>query len=367
MAFEVQRIQPEDDSEIVELLNLVFNGWPQFDLEYTPLEHWRWKFLDKPQGKMISVKTVSDGNIVGCYHGVEMNVKIGEDLVLSSNGVDVAVHPDYRRMGMYSKMNAARLKLRVAEGARLGVWTSGNPILIDHQINPDSFVFPKPLARLVRIRDIDLHLKQTPTDHKQLYKTGHRIIQAINRAYNMLKPDIALNENIQITEIKHFGDKIDEFWEKVSASYSYIMERDKTFLNWRYCDPRGGEYHVCIAEEEENILGFCVYRINKKEVDYPQAYIIDLLTLPRRRDVREILVKHAVDYIDKSGINIIRSLNVKDNTIFRTLKKFGFVDSRMEQYVAVSPRAMTANEVMKLHHDILTKKLHFVYGDFDTI
>jgi len=30
-----------DEEEIVEFLQLVFEGWPKFDLSCTPLEHWK--------------------------------------------------------------------------------------------------------------------------------------------------------------------------------------------------------------------------------------------------------------------------------------------------------------------------------------
>lgn len=39
----------------------------------------------------------------------------------------------------------------------------------------------------------------------------------------------------------------------------------------------------------------------------------------------------AVDFLDSDGVNIIRSLNVSDSQLERILKKYGFVDNRMER------------------------------------
>jgi hypothetical protein len=124
---------------------------------------------------------------------------------------------------------------------------------------------------------------------------------------------------------------------------------------------------VYLAEDGDQILGYCVCRINRYKPKYHVGYIVDLLTLPDRNDVAETLVRHTVNFLDDSGVNIIRSLNVKHNQIDKCLKKFGFVDSRIKQYVGISPREMNRAEIRSLSQNILMKKVHFVYGDFDTI
>jgi GNAT superfamily N-acetyltransferase len=367
MSCKVQRIQPGDEREIVELLDLVFEGWPKFDLNHTSLEHWEWKFLDNPRVLNIDIKAVSDGKIVGCYHGVDMRVKIGEDLVHVNNGVDVAVHPDYRKLGIYRKMNKRRIKLRVENGAQIGVWSSGNPIIIKSPTNPDRFVFPKPLPILVRIRNPGLHYRVNPSGKSFIIKLGFRILRFINEINNVFKPKSQENPDICVSEIHSFDDRIAKFWDEVSVSYSFIVERSREYLNWRYCDTRGGDYTVFLAEEDARIVGYCVCRINRIKTEYPEGFFVDLLTLPDRIDVVEKLVKRTMDCLDNEGVNIIRGLTVRNSQFERILKKYGFVDSRMEQYVAVSPRGMNVDEIKLVSREILMKDLHFVYGDFDWI
>jgi hypothetical protein len=46
--FVVRPYQAGDEKEIVELLRMVFDGWPHFDLNCSSVDHWKWKHLDKP-------------------------------------------------------------------------------------------------------------------------------------------------------------------------------------------------------------------------------------------------------------------------------------------------------------------------------
>ena len=39
---DIRTYIPGDEVQIVNLLNVVFNGWPRFDVE-SSLEYWKWK------------------------------------------------------------------------------------------------------------------------------------------------------------------------------------------------------------------------------------------------------------------------------------------------------------------------------------
>ena len=76
-------------------------------------------------------------------------------------------------------------------------------------------------------------------------------------------------------------------------------------MNWRFCDSRGGNYVVKMAEENGSILGYIILRINKIREDYPIGYIVDLLTLPERLDVVSDLISNSVNYFDVNDVNAI--------------------------------------------------------------
>jgi len=50
--------------------------------------------------------------------------------------------------------------------------------------------------------------------------------------------------DFEVNNINKFDYKVDELWASVNDYFKYIVVRDKNFLNWRYCDPRGGIYYI---------------------------------------------------------------------------------------------------------------------------
>ena len=119
-----------------------------------------------------------------------------------------------------------------------------------------------------------------------------------------------------IEEVKCIDERIEMFWNGIKDHYSFIVNRSKEDLNWRYCDPRAGCFVVKQAEEGGRILGYSALRVNRYREDYPVGFIVDLLTLPNRLDVADALVKDAVRYFDDENINIVNYQVVKNHLVY---------------------------------------------------
>src|SRR3990170_8604053 len=79
--YSIRPYESGDEEDIVELLKLVFNGWPNFDLDCGPVDHWRWKYLHSPAGKSLIYVGESEGDIVGSSHTYTVNLKMGERIL----------------------------------------------------------------------------------------------------------------------------------------------------------------------------------------------------------------------------------------------------------------------------------------------
>ena len=100
---EYRLYEKGDEEEIVDLLFQIFKGWPKYDLPVSPLEHWKWKFLDNPYGSIIAL-SCDNNKIVGCQHILLKNIKVGNNEYQSGIGVDIALHPDYRGRGIANSL-----------------------------------------------------------------------------------------------------------------------------------------------------------------------------------------------------------------------------------------------------------------------
>jgi len=101
-------IAPGEEAKVLELLETVFDGWPKHPINCSPLEYWYWKYRDAPL-KLTNITIVkTNGKIIGCNHGIYHKVKLFQKSLLSTIGSDSATHPEYRKMGVYTKGNDLR-------------------------------------------------------------------------------------------------------------------------------------------------------------------------------------------------------------------------------------------------------------------
>lgn len=118
-------------------------------------------------------------------------------------------------------------------------------------------------------------------------------------------------------------------------------------------------------KEEGKILGYCILRINRYREDYPLGCIVDLLTLPDRRDVAAALIADATRYFDDQDINIVLSMIIKNHPYERSFGRCGFLDSRIKLNLFYTILGMEG-ETDKLK-EVSADRIHFSYGDIDYV
>jgi len=362
--YVVRAYQPGDDRKIVELLDLVFGGWPKFDFGFSPLEHWKWKYQDNPLKLSQIAVGESDNRIISCEHSFPLRIKIGDKVCLAHHSGDLAVHPDFRRMAASEKMRELLVQMREKAGSSLVYFVTFNPILIE-SLSKFYRRFPYKVITFIRIHDIGLHLRKMPIEYASVKKYYFQLVKLMNRFRGTSQHYTPSSYNFQIREIAAFDNSINVFWEEIKNHYDFIIERSRDFLNWRYFDARGGDYLVKIAEKDSKILGYVVLRINKHQKDYPLGYVVDLLTLPNRLDVAHALVADAVDYFANNNINVIYCLVIKHHPYQTSLERNGFV-TRREEAPFFYKESAKVEEPRKFKIDS-PGRIHFAYGNFDAI
>jgi hypothetical protein len=363
----IGQYQQGDENKIVGLLETVFDGWPHFDLSCSPIDHWRWKYEDNPLGmRAITVGKIGD-KVVSCTHGFYLRAKVGEESLMAEQGTDLAVDKGYRGSGLYQKMIDFNLALNKKTHVDMDYWLSNNPVVIKNSQRNNYPQFPHAVRHMIKIRDIDLHVKMAHSENKIAKKYGYITLKTLNQSKNSLFPPNAGRPtlNFEISEITTFDSGIETFWNEVKNKYSFIIERDLNYLKWRYCDRRGGEYAIREASDRGRILGYSVLRINRYNREYPEGFIVDLLTLPDRLDVADALVRDADEYFSEKNINIVHSLAIEGHKYSRLLKRRSFFRHYVKDILFYAPlRALGGIRDFKAAP---SDKLHFMWGDLDWI
>jgi hypothetical protein len=360
---EVRTFQPEEEEKIIELLKLVYDGWPKFDLRCNPSEHWRWKYQANLLKMSQIVVGVSHNLIIGCSHSLLSRVKIGNRVFLSSQGGDAAVHPDFKRMAVFKKMIDLKIKMGKESGVQIHYFKT-KPIL-RKSLSKFYYRFPHIVMKFFRIHDVDLHLRKQPVKYAFIYKCGFHLAKLANQCRNTLRLYRPSSYDFHIGQMTHFDERIESFWEEIKDHYNFIIERSRDYLNWRYCDLRGGDYLVKIAQTDTKILGYMVLRINRYQIDYPIGYVVDLLTLPNRLDVTNALIEDAINYFDDHHINIILCLIVKNHPCKAILERNGFIMKR--ERISLFYKGYAEVEEFRQFESSSPSNIHFAYGDLDVI
>lgn len=327
-SFTCREYESGDEKQLVELLDLVFGGWPDKDLVCSKVDFWRWKYLDNPIGLKAVVVALDGDRIIGCGHRSYFRVKIGDDVVLCGQGMDVVTHPDYRGRGVFSKLEVLKDNAPANNERLLNYAVHVNPILIEKiKRRDDRVFFPHEILDLVRINDINLHLSQASGFNLQK-KMGFYVLSGFEKfKQTIFRSQGLLDSDFIVEDISFFEESVNDFWDEVKAHYNFILERKQDYLNWRYCDRRAGGYVVKIARKDDQLLGYVVLKINRFKA-YHTGHIIDLLTLPDRDEVLESLLRESVKFFDENDINAVRHWVTIDHPLEKAMRRHGFINSR---------------------------------------
>ncbi len=249
-------------------------------------------------------------------------------------------------------------------GINFTYFVTGNPFLIKSFEKRWSKV-PHLVHNLVRIRDIDWQLREMPIENAWMMKIGFSGAKFLNDVRRKLVSTGSRHSDVKITRFDSFDYRFDEFWDQISPQYNYIVERRRDYLNWRYCDPRAGDFVLHVAEEDDKVKGYCVLRINRYRKEYPVGFIVDLLALSERDDVVNALASNACDYFDGEDVNIVNYQVIQSHRYGKILKNHGFLDSRTRLHLFCHP--FEIEDDFSRIKGIPANEAYFSYGDIDTL
>jgi hypothetical protein len=225
-------------------------------------------------------------------------------------------------------------------------------------------LFPHIIKNLVLIRDIDKQLKEMPMENEVIQKAGYYTSKLLNTLRHLTnsKPSTGA---LEVTEVDFFDERINRFWDAVSKNYDFIVSRGQNYLNWRYLDPRTGDYKVRMILEDNQIIGYSVLRINAYRKEYPVGYIVDLLTVPNRLDAIHTLTKDAIRFFDGKDVNLVNYQVVKGHPNEKVMEGYGFLDSRINisMFIVMDDNS----ELMDTIKNTTPDRVYFSYGDLDTL
>jgi len=278
MPWKIRQYNDEDEDQVIELIKLVYKLTDYRDF-------YRWMVRANPSGHGKIYLAYENENIIGHYLVVPRRRKIGKDIIMDAEAVWAAVHPDYRKQGIFTELgfhtlNDIRNEIPVCTG------------------------FPNIYA-------ITGHLK-----------TGWHFFDI-----PLLKLSIKNKPNINENTVVHkgeFGKEFDEFWKQISKDYSNIVVRDAAYLNYRYLH-KPVDYEFRVIRDKE-VLGFVVL---KKYFD--KSHIVDIFAIDDA--ILSELLSASINFAIENKSKILSCIMMKDGFYYDSLLSNGFDDKERRLFI----------------------------------
>ncbi len=97
-------------------------------------------------------------------------------------------------------------------------------------------------------------------------------------------------------------------------------------LNYRFADPRAGDYTIVVAEQGDRVLGYIIYTSWKQT-----GHVADVLVLPERYDVLESLLVYALEELRCGGNTSAECWRFMYHPYRPVLERLGFDQPRRSQ------------------------------------
>lgn len=350
---------PTDDdvADMADVLALA-HGWPP-ERRAGAEDVLRWKMRSHPLAPEHHLVAEADGRVVATYLKILRPVRVRGRACLARDGVDLAVHPDHQRRGIYSALTEhsfrhldGRLDLAVSYAqhpaverrrAQLGYRPLGNPIRVLMKVlDVGRFVrgkggrLPAPLAGL-RIRALSARAR------------------VASRGASRGRPR---DWDLRVADA--FDPRVDAFFEEAARPFDFIVEKGGPYLRWRYEEAPIGGFRIVLAERDDRLLGFAV--VGRRG---HRGFLADLLALPGRADVAGSLAEEGLRLLAAEGPDAVTCWVPARHPYQPVLRGLGFAPLGGVTGFMWRPLAMGEAELAFLEDPAAA--IHMVLGDSDLV
>jgi N-acetylglutamate synthase-like GNAT family acetyltransferase len=319
-----RRFEENDLDSLLSLLRSTFNGYPSKQI-------WDWKYAKNPHGFPVIWVAEDKGRIIGCYILNPVKLRIGQALVMGAQSVDAAVDDAYRGGGIFKKLAVGAINQATKDGVSF-VYAFPTEIACKGQVRigyHPILIIPK-MFKIFRLSSL---MK------RKIFFDGSFIQKSLNMIDAFQRIRIAKISNkfvngLKVRVIQDFDVRFEAFWQKIwRENSSLLVERDLSYLNWRYMKHPEKNYTTYVCEKNGEIDGYIVVEVEKSVSTKSGGTgrllvgnIIDLLTLPNKTNAAYLLAYAACSHFEHEGVDIAGCWMSRWHPFYPVLRKFGFSD-----------------------------------------
>jgi len=308
----------KDLKEILSLRKIVFGETEKDKLDE---RFWKWEFEEGPEGRAFIYIVEDENRIIGHFADIPRQFSVEGGVVLGTLSLDLMVHPDYWRKGIFEAMGkygAQRVK------QENGLFLTAFPIRLE-TIQGLRKIGWKGVAKLpvlvypIRFRGIlNRYLHFPPLS---------LLAGGVARFFYLLFYGLKRGKGIEAIEIEEIGlldDQFDGFWQKVLSLYPIMGIRNRNYLTWRYRQHPTRNYTIYRAIKNGEMRGYIVLR-KVELLNFNSAVIVDLLALDEI--TLTALVEKGIQHSRQEGSDLLSFMVPNVHLYYKILRGMGFLPS----------------------------------------
>lgn len=308
----------EDMEAILSLRKLVFGDEEKDKLDP---KFWKWEFIENPHGHSLIYIVEEGGKIIGHFADLARRFSAKGKEVIGTLSLDLMVHPDYRRKGIFEEMGRYAAQRVKSEG---GLFLTAYPIRIE-TIRGFIKIGWKEVTKLP-VLVYPIKFSRIANRYLHFFPLSFLVGGMARLFYTLFFSPRRCNktEGIEIEEVGRLDDEFDRFWEKAISLYPIMGIRDQTYMTWRYFQHPSRTYSIYRATKKGEMGGFIVLR-KVALLEFNSAVIVDLLTLDK--DFLMALVSKGIEQSRRDGVDLLGFMVSKSHPNYRVLRECGFLPS----------------------------------------
>jgi GNAT superfamily N-acetyltransferase len=330
----------EDKEKILRLFREAFKGG---DISEKDPALWDYQTQENPWGKATLGVAVSGDAIVGHYGMLPM-VYLDENDTPQTYGlvVDVMVHPEYRRKGVFVDLSrytleAARKRAGISRAIGFNLTaTALRAVLPGHikvgwKTNVKLFVYIMPLnlENLIRYR-----IPQISFIARWVGQIGNLLLSGYQRIGTHLIYRSARGKEIVTLTVQKgtldFTQSDTDLYLKLTKN-RFRLKKDLGFLAWRLNQHPSATYALVRArDQKQQTRGILIYRIYDLKM-VKAGIVIDWWS---ERGIAPILFKKMIEEVKAHNCDMIVLLDRKQSWLAPIRRSLGFINSR-EYYQSI--------------------------------
>jgi GNAT superfamily N-acetyltransferase len=347
----VQDGSEKDLKGILSLREVVFGETEKDRLEP---KFWQWEFIEGPDGKAFIYIVEDEEKVIGHLADLPRQFSVCGEVVSGTFHLELMVHPDYRRKGVFYEMEkysvqhvknenrllmtACTVREKSINGLKKVGWKTVSKLPV--------LVYP---IRFSGIMNRYIHFMPL-----SLLVGG--IARVIYLALFGWKEKREKSE-IEIEKVDQLDDQFDGFWQKASFLFPIMGIRNRNYLTWRYLQHPTRNYAIYRAKKSGEMKGYIVLR-NVDLLNFKSAVIVDLLAMDE--GTLSLLVEKGIQRSREEGINLLGFMVPRGHFYYKILRRNGFLPSLKTFTFLIYPHS--DREIV-----LSPEKWYVTWGDTDVI